>query len=149
MYLPAGAEADREMRGQDHQDSAAFVSVKEPIEKAIKRVFKISGSKKQKIHEVFSSSDLRARSSPREAPLRRCGHEDPSQRWWSHFPGLRHTSELVSPRRWLYVGEPSKKEVKDILIRYDRTLLVADPRRCEPKKFGGRGASSRFQKSYR
>ncbi|CAN6993661.1 unnamed protein product [Brassica oleracea var. botrytis] len=45
--------------------------------------------------------DLRARSSPRKAPLRRCGHEDPSQRWWSHFPGLRHTSELVSPRRWL------------------------------------------------
>ncbi|MCP4741071.1 MAG: 30S ribosomal protein S9, partial [Actinomycetales bacterium] len=23
------------------------------------------------------------------------------------------------------------------------------PRRCEPKKFGGRGARSRFQKSYR
>ncbi|GAA0145789.1 hypothetical protein LIER_05900 [Lithospermum erythrorhizon] len=31
----------------------------------------------------------------------------------------------------------------------DRTLLIADPRRCEPKKFGGRGARSRFQKSYR
>ncbi|KAG2311736.1 hypothetical protein Bca4012_026209 [Brassica carinata] len=43
----------------------------------------------------------------------------------------------------------SKKEVQDILIRYDRTMLVADPRRCEPKKFGGRGARSRFQKSYR
>jgi hypothetical protein len=28
-------------------------------------------------------------------------------------------------------------------------LLVADPRRCEPKKFGGRGARARFQKSYR
>ncbi|CAN6848376.1 unnamed protein product [Brassica oleracea] len=55
----------------------------------------------------------------------------------------------VSPRRWLYVDEPSRKEVKDILIPYDRTLLVADPRRCEPKKFGGRGARSRFQKSYR
>ncbi|KAG2279837.1 hypothetical protein Bca52824_051057 [Brassica carinata] len=48
-----------------------------------------------------------------------------------------------------HTSQPSKKEVKDILIRYDRTLLVADPRRCEPKKFGGRGASSRFQKSYR
>ncbi|KAJ0441868.1 putative ribosomal protein S9 [Helianthus annuus] len=34
-------------------------------------------------------------------------------------------------------------------ISYDRTLLVADPRRCEPKKFGGRGARARFQKSYR
>nr|CAI5831986.1 unnamed protein product [Callosobruchus analis] len=36
-----------------------------------------------------------------------------------------------------YVDEASKKELKDILIQYDRTLLVADPRRCEPKKFGG------------
>ncbi|RWW28282.1 hypothetical protein GW17_00007257 [Ensete ventricosum] len=48
-----------------------------------------------------------------------------------------------------YVDEKSKKEIKDILVRYDRTLLVADPRRCEPKKFGGRGARARFQKSYR
>ena len=27
--------------------------------------------------------------------------------------------------------------------RYDRSLLVADPRRCEPKKFGGTGARAR------
>jgi small subunit ribosomal protein S16e len=47
------------------------------------------------------------------------------------------------------VDEQSKKEIKDILVRYDRTLLVADPRRCETKKFGGRGARARFQKSYR
>lgn len=47
------------------------------------------------------------------------------------------------------VDEASKKEVKDILIQYDRTLLVADPRRCEPKKFGGPGARARYQKSYR
>ena len=49
----------------------------------------------------------------------------------------------------LDVDEASKKEVKDILIQYDRTLLVADPRRCEPKKFGGPGARARYQKSYR
>ncbi|KAK3611880.1 hypothetical protein CHS0354_021316 [Potamilus streckersoni] len=48
-----------------------------------------------------------------------------------------------------YVDEASKKEIKDILVSYDRTLLVADPRRCEPKKFGGPGARSRYQKSYR
>ena len=47
------------------------------------------------------------------------------------------------------MDEASKKEIKDILISYDRTLLVADPRRCEPKKFGGQGARSRYQKSYR
>ena len=48
-----------------------------------------------------------------------------------------------------YVDEQSKKELKDALLTYDRTLLVADPRRMEPKKFGGRGARARFQKSYR
>merc|ERR1712046_286185 len=39
-----------------------------------------------------------------------------------------------------YVDEASKREIKDILTSYDRTLLVADPRRCEAKKFGGPGA---------
>lgn len=48
-----------------------------------------------------------------------------------------------------YIDEATKKEVKDILMAYDRSLIVADPRRCEPKKFGGRSARSRFQKSYR
>ncbi|KAK1553266.1 hypothetical protein Q3G72_031856 [Acer saccharum] len=46
-----------------------------------------------------------------------------------------------------FVDEQSKKEIKGILRVYDRTLLVADPRRCEPKKFGGGGASARFQRS--
>ena len=53
-----------------------------------------------------------------------------------------------------YIDEASKKEIKDdppeapatqspccrvedILMAYDRSLIVADPRRCEPKKFGG------------
>ena len=48
-----------------------------------------------------------------------------------------------------YVDEQSKDEVKKILLGYDRTLLVADPRRMEPKKFGGRGARVRRQMSYR
>merc|ERR1712110_912583 len=48
-----------------------------------------------------------------------------------------------------YVDEQSKKAIKDTLVQYDRSLLVADPRRCEPKKFGGPGARVRFQKSYR
>lgn len=41
------------------------------------------------------------------------------------------------------VDEQSKNEIKDILLTYDRTLLVADPRRAEPKKFGGPGARAR------
>lgn len=48
-----------------------------------------------------------------------------------------------------YVDEASKRALKETLIQYDRTLLVADPRRCEPKKFGGPGARARYQKSYR
>mmetsp|Transcript_53730 Transcript_53730/g.125609 ORF Transcript_53730/g.125609 Transcript_53730/m.125609 type:complete len:215 (+) Transcript_53730:268-912(+) len=48
-----------------------------------------------------------------------------------------------------YVDEQSKREIKETLVQFDRSLLVADPRRCEPKKFGGRGARARFQKSYR
>merc|ERR1712133_5958 len=44
-----------------------------------------------------------------------------------------------------YVDEASKKEIKDILFGYDRSLLVADPRRNEPKKFGGPGARARYQ----
>eukprot|EP00190_Bangiopsis_sp_CCMP1999_P007815 CAMPEP_0198724094 /NCGR_PEP_ID=MMETSP1475-20131203/1593_1 /TAXON_ID= ORGANISM="Unidentified sp., Strain CCMP1999" /NCGR_SAMPLE_ID=MMETSP1475 /ASSEMBLY_ACC=CAM_ASM_001111 /LENGTH=145 /DNA_ID=CAMNT_0044485499 /DNA_START=81 /DNA_END=518 /DNA_ORIENTATION=+ len=48
-----------------------------------------------------------------------------------------------------FVDEASRKQLRDLLISYDRSLLVADPRRCEPKKFGGRGARARFQKSYR
>ncbi len=48
-----------------------------------------------------------------------------------------------------YHDEAKKRELKEIFLQYDRNLLVADPRRCEPKKFGGKGARSRFQKSYR
>jgi small subunit ribosomal protein S16e len=48
-----------------------------------------------------------------------------------------------------FVDEAHKKEIKDILTSYDRQLIIADPRRTEPKKFGGRSARARFQKSYR
>ena len=48
-----------------------------------------------------------------------------------------------------YHDEQSKRELKEIFLQYDKTLIVTDPRRCEPKKFGGPGARSRFQKSYR
>merc|ERR1712071_587052 len=48
-----------------------------------------------------------------------------------------------------YVDEQEKREIKETFLNYDRTLLVAAPRRCEPKKFGGRSARARFQKSYR
>ncbi|KAL9190247.1 hypothetical protein ACHAXT_007458 [Thalassiosira profunda] len=48
-----------------------------------------------------------------------------------------------------YVDESAKNELRATLLAYDRNLLVADPRRREPKKYGGRSARARFQKSYR
>ena len=48
-----------------------------------------------------------------------------------------------------FSDEQTKRELKELLLQYDKGLLVADPRRCEPKKFGGKGARARFQKSYR
>ena len=73
--------------------------------------------------------------------------------------GGGHVSQMYAVRQAIakslvayyqkYVDEASKKEIKDLLAAYDRTLLVADPRRMEPKKAVGRGARARFQKSYR
>ncbi len=40
-------------------------------------------------------------------------------------------------------------EARSKMVEHDRTMLVGDPRRTEPKKFGGPSARSRFQKSYR
>jgi small subunit ribosomal protein S9 len=40
-------------------------------------------------------------------------------------------------------------ELRRNMTNYDRTMLVGDPRRKEPKKFGGPGARRREQKSYR
>lgn len=56
---------------------------------------------------------------------------------------------IISHVNGVDVDEATKKELKDKLLAYDRSLLVADPRRCEPKKFGGPGARARYQKSYR
>ena len=47
-----------------------------------------------------------------------------------------------------YVDAYSAMELKKKLVAYDRTLLIADPRRAEPKKFGGHGARARRQKRY-
>ena len=41
------------------------------------------------------------------------------------------------------------KDLKEKYVQYDRTMLVGDPRRSEPKKYGGPGARASKQKSYR
>ena len=73
--------------------------------------------------------------------------------------GGGHTSQIYAIRQAIaksivayyqkYVDEFAKNQLKQALVQYDRTLLVADNRRCEPKKFGGPGARARYQKSYR
>jgi hypothetical protein len=51
-----------------------------------------------------------------------------------------------APRAHADIGEQEKSDIKEVLLAYDRSLLVADPRRCEPKKFGGPGARAKYQK---
>ncbi|KAF8736548.1 hypothetical protein AX14_014382 [Amanita brunnescens Koide BX004] len=73
--------------------------------------------------------------------------------------GGGHTSQVYAIRQAIakalvayyakYVDASSAIELKKKLVAYDRTLLIADPRRMEPKKFGGQGARARRQKSYR
>ncbi len=41
------------------------------------------------------------------------------------------------------------EELLKKFIEYDRSMIVGDPRRTEPKKFGGPGPRRRRQKSYR
>ena len=70
--------------------------------------------------------------------------------------GGGHTSQVYAIRQAIakalvayyakYVDAYSAIELKKKLVAYDRALLIADPRRMEPKKFGGAGARARRQK---
>ncbi|KAJ3894771.1 ribosomal protein S9/S16-domain-containing protein [Lentinula edodes] len=73
--------------------------------------------------------------------------------------GGGHTSQVYAIRQAIakalvayhakFSDAYSAMELKKKLVAYDRTLLIADPRRMEPKKFGGAGARARRQKRYR
>lgn len=39
--------------------------------------------------------------------------------------------------------------LRTVFVEYDRTMIVGDARKKEPKKFGGPGARAKDQKSYR
>ncbi len=47
------------------------------------------------------------------------------------------------------VGYFKSEDLKRLMLEYDRHMLTGDPRRAEPKKFGGPGPRRRKQKSYR
>jgi small subunit ribosomal protein S16e len=70
--------------------------------------------------------------------------------------GGGHTSQVYAIRQAIakalvayyakYYDAQSAITLKKELVAYDRSLLIADPRRMEPKKFGGGGARARRQK---
>lgn len=55
----------------------------------------------------------------------------------------------IAIARGLWKWNKKSPQLQRIFREYDRTLLAGDPRRKEPKKFGGPGARARDQKSYR
>jgi len=58
-------------------------------------------------------------------------------------------SKAIVAWKQKYVDEEDKVATRRTLLTFDKGLLVADPRRREPKKYGGPGARARTQKSYR
>ena len=63
------------------------------------------------------------------------------------FMGQAEAARMALARalvQWKRSSETRRK-----MIAYDRTMLVGDQRRTEPKKFGGPSARARRQKSYR
>ncbi len=48
-----------------------------------------------------------------------------------------------------FISQVKMSEIRDIFLNYDRSLLIGDPRKTEPKKAGGKGARTKYQKSYR
>ncbi len=72
--------------------------------------------------------------------------------------GGGHTSQVYAIRQAIakalvayyakYVDASSALELKKMYVAYDKTLMIADPRRMEPKKFGGQGARARRQKRF-
>jgi small subunit ribosomal protein S9 len=63
------------------------------------------------------------------------------------FMGQAEAARMAIARALLKWTKSSA--LKSAFLRFDRTLVAGDPRRKEPKKFGGPGARARDQKSYR
>jgi len=63
------------------------------------------------------------------------------------YMGQAEASRMVIANALLKWTKSSR--LRRVFVEYDRTMVVGDPRRKEPKKFGGPGARARDQKSYR
>jgi small subunit ribosomal protein S16e len=83
----------------------------------------------------FSSIDIRVRVSGG-------GHT-------SQIYAIRQAISKAAVAYWMkYYDASHALSLKKSLVDYDRSLVIADPRRMEPKKFGGGGARARRQKRY-
>ncbi|MFQ6063868.1 MAG: 30S ribosomal protein S9 [Candidatus Bathyarchaeia archaeon] len=63
------------------------------------------------------------------------------------FMGQAEASRMALARALLKWTKSAK--LKTAFTEYDRSMISGDPRRKEPKKFGGPSARARDQKSYR
>ena len=63
------------------------------------------------------------------------------------FMGQAEASRMALARG--LIQWTKRSHLRTVFLKYDRTMVAGDPRRREPKKFGGPGARARFQKSYR
>ncbi len=63
------------------------------------------------------------------------------------FMGQAEAASIAIARA--LVGVSRSKRLRSIYLNFDRVLLAGDPRRTEPKKFGGPGPRRRKQTSYR
>ena len=63
------------------------------------------------------------------------------------FMGQAEASRMAIAKALLKWTKSTR--LRTALRDYDRTMIAGDPRRSEPKKFGGPGARARDQKSYR
>jgi len=67
--------------------------------------------------------------------------------WGGGFMGQAEAVRMAIARALLKWTKSS--HLRRVFLAYDRTMIAGDPRRKEPKKFGGPGARARDQKSYR
>jgi len=67
--------------------------------------------------------------------------------WGGGFMGQAEAARMAIARALLRWTKSS--HLRRVFLAYDRTMIAGDPRRKEPKKFGGPGARARDQKSYR
>jgi small subunit ribosomal protein S9 len=63
------------------------------------------------------------------------------------FMGQAEASRMALAKALLRWTKSS--HLRNVFLKYDRTMVAGDPRHSEPKKPGGSGARSKDQKSYR